>query len=84
MLLISTLLLAFLMVSNVKYPNFKKMGISKTAIWMIPGVVILAVVLGILFPSQISKIIFVPLLIYALYGLKKNVSIPLETLTPKT
>ena len=71
-LLVSTLLLAFLMVSNVKYPSFKKIGISKSAIWMIPGVVILAVVLGILFPSQLSKVIFVPLLLYALYGLKKT------------
>lgn len=72
-LLASTLVLSLLMVSTIKYPNFKKIGISKGAIWAIPFVVALAVVLGILFPNQLSKIIFVPMLLYALYGLKKNV-----------
>ncbi|GMK41002.1 CDP-diacylglycerol--serine O-phosphatidyltransferase [Paenibacillus sp. CCS19] len=73
-LMASTLLLSFLMVSTVKYPNFKKIGIPKGAIWVVPIVVVIAVVLGYLFPKHLSKIIFVPLLLYALYGLKKNVS----------
>jgi len=72
-LLGSTLVLSVLMVSTVKYPNFKKIGIPKSAIWVIPGIVIVAIVLGVLFPGHLSKIIFVPLLLYALYGLKKNV-----------
>ncbi|MCK9862629.1 MULTISPECIES: CDP-diacylglycerol--serine O-phosphatidyltransferase [Paenibacillus] len=72
-LLASTLVLSLLMVSTIKYPNFKKIGISKKAIWAIPFVVALAVFLGIQFPDQLSKIIFVPMLLYALYGLKKNV-----------
>ncbi|MFC4778071.1 CDP-diacylglycerol--serine O-phosphatidyltransferase [Paenibacillus sp. GCM10023252] len=72
-LLASTLVLSFLMVSTIKYPNFKKIGLPKSAIWVIPGVVAIAVLLGVLFPNEISKIIFVPLLLYALYGLKKNV-----------
>ncbi|MNG25042.1 hypothetical protein D3C84_1098390 [compost metagenome] len=69
----STLLLSFLMVSTVKYPNFKKIGIPKSAIWVVPLIVVVAVVLGYLFPKHLAKIIFVPLLLYALYGLKKNV-----------
>ncbi|MGN7457616.1 CDP-diacylglycerol--serine O-phosphatidyltransferase [Paenibacillus pasadenensis] len=74
-LMASTLGLALLMVSTVKYPNFKKIGLPKSAIWSIPVVVGIAVVLGIAFPDQLSKIIFVPLLLYALYGLKKNVNV---------
>jgi CDP-diacylglycerol---serine O-phosphatidyltransferase len=72
-LLISTLLLSYLMVSRVKYPNFKKSGIPKAAIWVTPIIVVVAIVLAIQFPGYVSKMIFIPLVIYALYGLKKNV-----------
>ncbi|MCZ8517232.1 CDP-diacylglycerol--serine O-phosphatidyltransferase [Paenibacillus filicis] len=72
-LVLSTLLLSYLMVSTVKYPNFKKVGIPKAAIWITPVVVVAAVTLAILYPGTLSKMIFVPLVIYALYGLKKNV-----------
>ncbi|GAB7057190.1 MULTISPECIES: CDP-diacylglycerol--serine O-phosphatidyltransferase [unclassified Paenibacillus] len=72
-LVLATLLLSYLMVSTVKYPNFKKVGIPKAAIWVTPIVVIIAVVIAVQFPGTLSKIIFVPLLLYALYGLKKNV-----------
>jgi CDP-diacylglycerol--serine O-phosphatidyltransferase len=72
-LLLSTLLLSYLMVSTVKYPNFKRVGIPKAAIWVTPIVVVIAVVLAIMFPGILSKLIFVPLVLYALYGLKKNV-----------
>ncbi|SDE59070.1 CDP-diacylglycerol---serine O-phosphatidyltransferase [Paenibacillus sp. UNCCL117] len=72
-LVLSTLLLSYLMVSTVKYPNFKKIGIPKAAIWITPVVVVIAVVLAVKFPGTLSKLIFVPLLLYALYGLKKNV-----------
>ncbi|MFE5324625.1 CDP-diacylglycerol--serine O-phosphatidyltransferase [Paenibacillus sp. NPDC056579] len=78
-LVLSTLLLSYLMVSTVKYPNFKKVGIPKKAIWIAPIVVIIAVLLAYQYPSMLSKMIFVPLLLYALYGLKKNV----ERLFPK-
>lgn len=72
-LLLSTLLLSYLMVSTVKYPNFKKFGLPKSAIWATPIVVIAAVILAIKFPEHLSKLIFIPLVLYALYGLKKNV-----------
>ncbi|UUZ87188.1 CDP-diacylglycerol--serine O-phosphatidyltransferase [Paenibacillus sp. P26] len=71
-LVLSTLLLSYLMVSTVKYPNFKKVGIPKAAIWITPIVVIVAVTVAILYPGTLSKMIFVPLVIYALYGLKKT------------
>lgn len=72
-LVLSTLLLSYLMVSTVKYPNFKKVGIPKKAIWITPIVVGIAGLLAYLYPSILPKLIFVPLLLYALYGLKKNV-----------
>jgi CDP-diacylglycerol--serine O-phosphatidyltransferase len=72
-LVLSTLLLSYLMVSTVKYPNFKKVGIPKKAIWITPIVVVIAVIVAIKFPGSLSKMIFIPLLLYALYGLKKNV-----------
>lgn len=71
-LLASTLLLSFLMVSTIRYPNFKKVGIPRSAVWLVPIVVAVSVALGLLFESQLSKILFVPLLLYALYGLKKK------------
>ncbi|ANE46756.1 CDP-diacylglycerol--serine O-phosphatidyltransferase [Paenibacillus swuensis] len=73
-LLLATIVLSLLMVSNVKYPNFKKVGIPKAAIWVVPIIVIIAIVIALnASPDTLSKLIFVPLLIYALYGLKKNV-----------
>ncbi|WP_232699768.1 CDP-diacylglycerol--serine O-phosphatidyltransferase [Brevibacillus daliensis] len=67
------LMLAYLMVSKVKYPNFKKVGIPKSAYWIIPIIVVGAIIIAVLFPSMISKLVFVPLALYALYGIKKNV-----------
>lgn len=72
-LLASMLLLSVLMVSTIRYPNFKKVGIPRSAVWVVPIIVVVSVVLGLLFEHQLSKILFVPLLLYALYGLKKNV-----------
>jgi CDP-diacylglycerol--serine O-phosphatidyltransferase len=72
-LMITTLALSFLMVSNIKYPNFKKVGIPKQAVWIAPLIVAVTVALGLLFPDHLPKIVFIPLVLYALYGLKKNV-----------
>lgn len=73
LLLISTLALSFLMVSNMKYPNFKKLGLPKAAMWSIPIVVAGAAVLAYMFQEAIPKVILALLLVYALWGLKKNV-----------
>lgn len=72
-MVVGSLLLSYLMVSTVKYPNFKKVGIPKAAIWVVPLIIIAGVTLAIIFPEHSSKLIFVPLVLYALYGLKKNV-----------
>lgn len=74
LLVVSTLALSFLMISNMKYPNFKKLGLPKAAIWAIPLVVAGAAILAYLFQQAIPKVILALLLLYALWGLKKNVS----------
>lgn len=71
---VAMLLLSYLMVSSVKYPNFKKVGLPKKAVILTPFVVILAVVIAVLFPDQISKLIFIPLVLYAAYGMRQNIS----------
>lgn len=78
LLLISTLALSFLMVSNMKYPNFKKLGLPRKTMWVIPVVVAGAAVLAYMFQTAIPKVILALLLLYALWGLKKNV----ESLLP--
>ncbi|QQE74645.1 CDP-diacylglycerol--serine O-phosphatidyltransferase [Brevibacillus composti] len=78
LLAISMLLLAFLMVSNIKYPNFKKVGIPKAAYWITPIIVALVVLVAIKYPQQFPKIVFLPLAFYALYGIKKNVDLLLK------
>jgi CDP-diacylglycerol--serine O-phosphatidyltransferase len=74
-LLVCTVILSGLMVSTVKYPNFKKVGLPKTALWLTPVIVAAAVTLAVIYPGMLSKLIFIPLVLYALYGLnglKKN------------
>ncbi|MNC74675.1 hypothetical protein D3C75_1260710 [compost metagenome] len=61
------------MVSSVRYPNFKKHGLPKKALVYAPFVVALAIFIGVMFPVHLSKMIFIPLVIYALYGLKQNI-----------
>jgi CDP-diacylglycerol--serine O-phosphatidyltransferase len=73
LLAVSMLLLAFLMVSKVKYPNFKKVGIPKSAYWITPVIIAIVVVVAVKYPQQFPKIVFLPLAFYALYGIKKNV-----------
>ncbi|AIQ65757.1 Bifunctional IPC transferase and DIPP synthase [compost metagenome] len=72
-MIIASLLLSYLMVSTVKYPNFKKVGLPKKAIVGAPIVIVIAVAVAVMFPEQISKMIFVLLALYALYGFKQNV-----------
>ncbi len=65
--------LSYLMISNIKYPNFKKVGLPKAVYWVGPFIILLVIILALIFPNQFSKIVFLPLGLYALYGLKKSV-----------
>ncbi len=67
------MLLAFLMVSRAKYPNFKKVGVPRAAFWITPLVIGGVALLAYRFPSEFPKIVFIPLVLYAFYGVKKSV-----------
>ncbi|MGD9679170.1 MAG: CDP-diacylglycerol--serine O-phosphatidyltransferase [Vulcanibacillus sp.] len=64
--------LSYLMISNIKYPNFKKVGLPRAVIWVTPLIILIVVILALIFPNQFSKIAFLPLGLYALYGIKKS------------
>lgn len=65
--------LALLMVSHVKYPNFKKVGVPRAAFWITPIIIGVVAILAIRFPTEFTKIVFLPLVIYAIYGVKKSI-----------
>jgi CDP-diacylglycerol---serine O-phosphatidyltransferase len=70
---IGMLLLSVLMVSNVRYPNFKKVAFPRSAVI---GVPVIAFVVYIVFRFQqaaINRIIFAALALYALYGVGRVV-----------
>lgn len=70
---IAELVLSLLMVSNFKYPSFKHFGLKRRTIWILPLLVAAAVTVALMYPGFLSKLLFVPLVIYAMLGLKKNV-----------
>jgi CDP-diacylglycerol---serine O-phosphatidyltransferase len=72
-LILGMLGLSYLMVSNIKYPNFKKVGIPRSAYWMTPIIVTIVAVFAVRFPAQFPMIIFIPLAFYAFYGMKRNI-----------
>ena len=73
-LIVSTLVLSFLMVSRMKYPNFKHIGIPRSMLWLLPVLVSAVIALAVINPGPAAKLVFIPLVLYALYGLKKSVS----------
>lgn len=75
-LLLVTLGLAYLMVSNVKYPSFKRIGITKRMVSIVCSVLLVIGILALFLDfGQYSKYLLLPLALYALYGLKKNVRV---------
>jgi len=64
----ASLLLSFLMISRVKYPSFKKVRLTKKAALVALLCVAVALITVIAFPNYLSRLIFVPFVIYALYG----------------
>ncbi|MCF8566036.1 CDP-diacylglycerol--serine O-phosphatidyltransferase [Alicyclobacillus tolerans] len=70
---VGMLILSVLMVSQVRYPNFKKIAFPRSAIVVVP---ILAVLVYIVFrfeQDSARRLIFVPLALYALYGMGRAV-----------
>jgi CDP-diacylglycerol--serine O-phosphatidyltransferase len=71
-MVIGMLFLSFLMVSQIKYPAFKKMKAPKAFIWISSIFIVAIAISAIFYPAQLPMVIFVPLALYALYGLKKS------------
>lgn len=65
-----TLVLAYFMISSVRYPDFKKVGISKFF-----QASIIFILLFIIFVLRFREMIFFPLAIYLLIGLKEQMLI---------
>jgi len=74
----ATLLLSALMVSGVKYPSLKRVHLSRTMLWILLAATVVLIALAVLFPGVVTKLLFVPLVFYALYGLKKGADRPEE------
>lgn len=67
------LILSILMVSQVRYPNFKKIAFPRSAIVVVP---LLALVVYCVFRYEhtaVNRLIFVPLAIYGLYGVGRMI-----------
>lgn len=70
-LMLAMLFLSYLMVSQIKYPAFKKMKISKVTYVAAILFIIAMAVAAIFYPQELPKVLFIPLVLYALYGVKK-------------
>ncbi|MFV9511689.1 CDP-diacylglycerol--serine O-phosphatidyltransferase [Tepidibacillus sp. LV47] len=70
---LAMIFLSYLMVSNIKYPNFKKVGIPKTAYFVTPFIILIVVYLAKKYPVQFPKVVFLPLVIYALLGVHRAI-----------
>lgn len=73
LLMLSMVALSLMMISTTKYPNFKKFGLPKPAVWAVPLVVAGAAVMAWLFPRGIPHVALAMLLVYALWGFKRSV-----------
>jgi CDP-diacylglycerol---serine O-phosphatidyltransferase len=66
------LLLAVLMVSQVRYPNFKKVAFPRSAVVVVPVLALLVFIVFRYHHSAVNRLIFVPLAVYALYGIGRK------------
>lgn len=73
-MVLGMLFLSFLMVSQIKYPNFKKLGIPRSTYWIAPLLIILLAWMAARFPEEFPKFVFIPLALYAFYGVKRSVT----------
>jgi CDP-diacylglycerol--serine O-phosphatidyltransferase len=69
---IAMLGLALLMVSQVRYPNFKKVAFPRSAIVVVPALVLCVVLVFRYHHSAVNRLIFIPLAVYALYGVGRK------------
>lgn len=70
---VGMVLLSVLMVSKARYPNFKKIAFPRSAIVVVPLLTVVIYVLFQLHVSLVNRIIFVPLALYAVFGIGRAV-----------
>jgi CDP-diacylglycerol--serine O-phosphatidyltransferase len=71
-IVVVSLVLSVLMVSQVKYPSIKEWHFPRWLIWITPVFIVGVTTVAIFYPGSVSKLLFIPLLLYALFGLRKN------------
>ncbi|OEF97965.1 CDP-diacylglycerol--serine O-phosphatidyltransferase [Desulfuribacillus alkaliarsenatis] len=71
-LVIGMLLLSYLMISNIKYPSFKTLGLPRIVYYVSALVILIIILVSLFYPSQVNKLLFLPLALYALYGLRRK------------
>ncbi|MBD1372396.1 CDP-diacylglycerol--serine O-phosphatidyltransferase [Hazenella sp. IB182357] len=71
-LMLGMVFLSYLMVSKVRYPAFKRLNIPRPVLWTAPFLLILIVITAFKFPNELPKVMFIPLILYALYGVSKT------------
>lgn len=70
---IGMIILSVLMVSKVRYPNFKKVAFPRSAVVVVP---LLALFVYVVFRYQhasVHRLIFIPLALYAVYGMWRGI-----------
>ncbi|MCL6592814.1 MAG: CDP-diacylglycerol--serine O-phosphatidyltransferase, partial [Alicyclobacillus sp.] len=69
---LAMLVLSILMVSQVRYPNFKKVGFPRSAVVMVPLLALLVYAVFRFQHSAVNRLVFLPLAVYALYGIGRT------------
>lgn len=71
-LMVGMLMFSYLMVSNVKYPSFKTLGLPKIVYYISAFIILAILIISIYYPGHINKLLFIPLALYALYGFRRK------------
>lgn len=69
---VGMILLSILMVSRVRYPNFKKVAFPRSAIIVVPLLVLAVYGIFRYHHNIVHRLIFIPLALYALYGMGRG------------
>ncbi|MCL6592720.1 MAG: CDP-diacylglycerol--serine O-phosphatidyltransferase, partial [Alicyclobacillus sp.] len=62
---LAMLVLSILMISQVRYPNFKKVGFPRSAVVMVPLLALLVYAVFRFQHSAVNRLVFLPLAVYA-------------------
>jgi CDP-diacylglycerol---serine O-phosphatidyltransferase len=69
---VGMLCLAILMVSNVRYPNFKKVAFPRSTVFVVPVLAIMVYLVFRFHLFSVSRLVFAVFAVYALYGVSRS------------